>query len=40
MSNLLNDKVTIITGESCGICKTIAWRFAEDGCNLMLAFVI
>jgi len=37
MSNLLKDKVVIITGGSRGIGKAIAERFAQEGCNLMLA---
>jgi len=37
MSNLLKDKVVIIIGGSRGIGKAIAERFAQEGCNLMLA---
>ncbi len=37
MSNLLNNKVAIITGGSRGIGRAIAERFAQEGCNLMLA---
>lgn len=37
MSDLLKDKVAIITGGSRGIGRAIAERFAKEGCNLMLA---
>ncbi len=37
MSDLLKDKVAIITGGSRGIGKAIAERFAQEGCNIMLA---
>ena len=37
MTNLLKDKVAIITGGSRGIGRAIAERFAKEGCNLMLA---
>lgn len=37
MSDLLKNKVAIITGGSRGIGRAIAERFAKEGCNLMLA---
>ena len=36
MSELLKDKVAIITGGSRGIGAAIAKRFAQEGCNLLL----
>jgi short-subunit dehydrogenase len=36
MSDLLKDKVAIITGGSRGIGTAIAKRFAQEGCNLLL----
>ena len=36
MSNLLKNRVAIITGGSRGIGRAIAGRFAQEGCNLML----
>ena len=37
MGDLLKDKVAIITGGSRGIGKAIAERFAQEGCNLIIA---
>lgn len=37
MSDLLKNKVAIITGGNRGIGRAIAERFAKEGCNLMLA---
>ena len=37
MSNLLKDKIAIITGGSRGIGRAIAEHFAQEGCNLILA---
>jgi NAD(P)-dependent dehydrogenase (short-subunit alcohol dehydrogenase family) len=37
MSDLLKDKVAIITGGSRGIGKAITERFAQEGCKIMLA---
>ena len=37
MSNLLNNKVAIITGGSRGIGRALAERFAHEGCSLLLA---
>lgn len=35
--NSLKSKTVVITGASSGIGKALAYRFAEEGCNLILA---
>jgi NADP-dependent 3-hydroxy acid dehydrogenase YdfG len=37
MSDFLKDKVAIVTSRSCGIGGAIPEKFAQEGCNLMLA---